>query len=97
MGIRKIIWSKRAIRQFNSAFRWYRDERGNQFSMKFFNGIIDTIETLSNMPSIGRLDDSYGGKESYYSFLAHPKYRIVYRYTNTTLYIVAIRATMMSY
>lgn len=56
MGIRKIIWSKRAIRQFNSAFRWYRDERGNQFSMKFFNGIIDTIETLSNMPSIGRLD-----------------------------------------
>ena len=48
------------------------------------------------MPSIGRKDDSYKGKQQYYSFLSHPKYRIVYRYTDTTLYIVAIRATMMS-
>ena len=30
------------------------------------------------------------------SLKAHPKYRIVYRYTHSTLYIVAIRATMMS-
>lgn len=34
-------------------------------------------------------------KTKYYSFLSHPKYRIVYRFTKTNLYIVAIRATMM--
>lgn len=31
----------------------------------------------------------------HYSFLSHPKYRIIYRFTKTNLYIVAIRATMM--
>ena len=90
MGIRKIIWSKRATKQFTRTFLWYRDECGTQFSTKFFKGIISTVETLSTMPSIGRLDDSYKRKVAYYSFLAHPKYRIVYRFTDTELYIVAI-------
>lgn len=33
----------------------------------------------------------------YYSILVHPKYRIIYRFTKTTLYIVAIHATMMKH
>lgn len=65
-------------------------------AMNYFNGIMDTVETLAQMPTIGRVETRFSkGKTSYYSFLAHPKYRIVYRYTQRTLYIVAIRATMM--
>ncbi len=48
------------------------------------------------MPTVGRLDERRSTpKTKYYSFLSHPKYRIIYRFTKTRLYIVAIHATMM--
>ena len=57
---------------------------------------MDAVETLAEMPTIGRIDTRFSkGKTIYYSFVVYPKYRIVYRYTQRTLYIVAIRATMM--
>ena len=98
MGVRKIVWSRRAIKTYTDVFLWYRQERGEQFAQKFFHGILDTVDTLSRMPSIGIVDKpSNNGKIIYYSFLSHPKYRIVYRFTKTTLYIVAIRATVMNH
>lgn len=57
---------------------------------------VRKIDTLAQMPTIGTLDERRSTPQTkYYSFLSHPKYRIVYRFTKTTLYIVAIRATMM--
>ena len=50
------------------------------------------------MPTMGTLDERRStSKIKYYTFLSHPKYRIIYRYTNTTLYVVAIHATMMKH
>ena len=97
MGIRKIVWSRKAVRTYTRTFLWYRQECGEQFAQKFFHGILDTIDMLAQMPTIGIIDSlSDTNKKLYYSFLAHPKYRIVYRFTRTTLYIVALRATMMN-
>ncbi len=76
--------------------QWYQDEYGQQFAYKFYWGIIDTIETLSQMPTIGMLDETRSTpKTKLYTFLSHPKYRVAYRYTAKTLYIVAIRSTQM--
>lgn len=65
------------------------------------NGDIEyrhTQKSFEHSPSIGILDEQYSTeKMKYYSFLLHPKYRIVYRFTKKTLYIVAIRATMMKH
>lgn len=45
---------------------------------------------------MGTLDERRSTDQTkYYSFLSHPKYRIIYRFTKTTLYVVAIHATMM--
>lgn len=69
---------------------------GNTAAMNYFNGVMDAVDTLAQMPTIGRVDTRFSkGNIVYYSFLVHPKYRIVYRFTQRTLYIVAIRATMM--
>ena len=96
MGIRKINWSRKAIKNYTDIFLWYRENCGDQFAQKFFHGIFDTIDVLAQMPTIGVVDKpSTTGKSLYYSFLSHPKYRIVYRFTRTTLYIVDIRATAM--
>lgn len=92
----KIVVLNRALNAIQNTYDWYRINLSISAANHFREGIYNTIETLSKMPSIGRKDDSYKGKQEYYSFLSHPKYRIVYRYTDTTLYIVAIRATMMS-
>lgn len=97
MGIRKIVWSRKAVQVYTDTFLWYRQECGEQFAQKFFHGILDTIDLLAQMPTIGIVDSLSGtDKRPYYSFLAHPKYRIIYRFTQTTLYIVALRATMMN-
>ncbi len=96
MGLRTIKWKTRASRKNLEILLWYRTHMGEMATMNYFNGIVDTVETLAQMPTIGRVDTQFSkGKTIYYSFLAHPKYRIVYRYTQRTLYIVAIRATMM--
>ncbi len=95
MGVRKIVWSRRALVNYTEVILWYRKERGKQFADKFYLGILDTVNTLAQMPAIGTVDSRFSNSRTvYYSFLLHPKYRIVYRYTKTTLYIVAIRATM---
>lgn len=98
MGIRKIVWSQRATDCYIRVTRWYEEERGQQFALKFYRDILDTIDTLAQMPTIGTLDEQRTTpKTKYYSFLSHPRYRIIYRFTKATLYIVAIRATMMKH
>lgn len=97
MGTRKIVWSKRATANFESTLKWYLMERGQSYAQKFYIGILDTIESLAFMPTMGIVDEKMSSSQNtYYGFLSHPKYRIVYRYTDTTLYIVAIRATLMN-
>lgn len=96
MGVRKIVWSSKATDRYLQILQWYQEERGQQFAQKFFRGILDTIDTLAQMPTIGTLDEQRStSKTKYYSFLSHPKYRIIYRFTNKTLYIVTIHVTMM--
>lgn len=56
------------------------------------------MSTLALSPCIGTIDVVFStGKIKNYNFLLHPKYRIIYRFTKKTLYVVAIRATMKKY
>ena len=94
MGLHNIVWSQRAQKQFLQILIWYKQERGNDFANKFYKGIYSTVELIASMPTIGTVYKTSNNR-IYYSFLSHPSYRIVYRYTKTTLYVVAIRATAM--
>jgi plasmid stabilization system protein ParE len=97
VGALRVIWHKRAVRQNNQIASWYEANMGYQAASRYFAGIVDTIATLSHAPHIGTLDERRSsGKYTYYSFLSHPKYRIEYRFTKTTLHIVAIRSTLQS-
>jgi plasmid stabilization system protein ParE len=92
----KVVWRKKAALRFEQVTAWYAHEMGNGAATKFAHGIQNTIDTLSHSPQIGVVDEMFStSKIKYYSFLSHPKYRIVYHFTKTTLYIAAIRYTMM--
>ena len=90
----KIVWKRRAIQQANAIAYWYETYCGSIFATKFVQTIQDTTRLLAKSPTIG-LQEQAGNKNQkpYYSFLAHPKYRIIYSYTSQTLYIIGFRAT----
>lgn len=94
----KIKWQKQAALRHSGIAAWYEAQMGMKAALLYLDGMTDTINTLAHSPRIGMLDKEYSTvKTKYYSFLSHPKYRITYRFTKTTLYIVAIRATMMKH
>ena len=96
MGTLKVKWQKRALADFKEIADWYAFNMGYTAEMHFAKDIYGAVKTLSHSPPIGIFDERRStSKTKYYSFLSHPKYRIIYRFTKTALYIVAIRATMM--
>lgn len=93
----KIRWTKRALLNYGNAMNWYQQNLGDLAASKFSKGIKHSLLLLSKMPTIGtkeQLPNSISSK--YYSFLVHPKFRIVYRFTESTLVVVAIRASVMN-
>lgn len=96
MGTLKIKWQKKAQANFKEIAAWYAYNMGYTAEMHFAKDTYDTIKTLSHFPQIGTLDERRStSKTKYYSFLSHPKSRIFYRFTKTTLYVVTIHSTQM--
>lgn len=92
----RIVWNKKAYERFLQVSAWYVENMGQQAAEKFERDTLATVELLSRQPGIGMLDERRSSRDKkYYSFLSHPLYRIVYRYTEDILYVVAIRATRM--
>ena len=92
----RIVWNKKAYERFLQVSAWYVENMGQQAAEKFERDTLATVELLSRQPGIGMLDERRSsGDKKYYSFLSHPLYRIVYRFTEDILYVVAIRATRM--
>lgn len=91
-----VKWNKKALEQFKSIAFWYSENMGLQAAIHFAEDTRKSVDILSRMPQIGKAELKYATKQTcYYSMLIHPKYRLIYRFTSTTLYVVAFRATMM--
>ena len=96
MDALKIVIRKDALKFIEQTTEWYNNNLDRKAATNFANGIKATISTISRFPQIGILDERRSTvKYKYYSILSHPKYRVYYRFTKTTLYVVAIRATAM--
>lgn len=91
MDALKIIWKKRALSRVETIAQWYEENMGYTAERHFLQGIQEVVDTLSQMPTMGK---PYSGKTSrrikYYSFVAHPKYIIIYYFTSKSIYIVTI-------
>ena len=94
----KIKIQTRALHTMDRVSAWYRIHMGETAAQSFVQGIRSTIDLLARMPTIGTIDERLSKSGiKFYSFLSHPKYRVVYRFTKQTLYIVAIRITLMEH
>lgn len=90
-----LVIRKRAFYSINRVAEWYLKEMGHLAAQHFVNDVYNAMSMLTDFPLLGTADEIYStGKTKYYSFLFHSKYRIIYRFTDESLYVVAIRATM---
>ena len=96
MDALRIVWKKQALHRLEDIAQWYEDNMGHTAAHNFVTGIIDTIQTLSHSPEIGTVDTRRSTNQLIFlSFVAHPKYRIVYYYNSRSIYIVTIHRTKM--
>ncbi|WP_276865079.1 type II toxin-antitoxin system RelE/ParE family toxin [Mediterranea massiliensis] len=96
MGRWRVIWNKRAQERFEQIASWYTLNMGPQSAKEFAKDVYDVLNTLSHSPLIGTVDQRRSTENrKYYSFLVHPKYRVIYRLTSTTLYVITFRSTVM--
>ena len=84
----KVKWHKHSQSQFDRIATWYSCNMGAKAAMNFSEDVRRTVMLLSHSPRIGVLEKRRSTvKTKYYSILVHPKYRIVYRFSKTTVYI----------
>ena len=83
--------------QMISISAWYRENVGLKAASSFISSISQAIEKISVYPTIGMLDRKRSNaKYKYHSLLLHPKYRLIYRVSKTTIRIVAFQCNLMN-
>lgn len=96
MGKLVVKWNRSAYLQMVSISAWYRENVALKAASSFISSISKAIEQISTYPTIGMLDRKRSNaKFKYHSVLLHPKYRLIYRVSKTTIRIVAIQCNMM--
>ena len=76
---------------------WYRENVALKAASSFISSIHKAIEQISSYPTIGMLDRKRSkARFKYHSVLLHPKYRLIYRISKTTIRIVAIQCNLMN-
>ena len=97
MAGRRVVWTKTALRAFYDQVFWYRMNMGEQFVRTFVRNIQETVEKITAMPSMGRLEAELKKSERpCRSLLSHPKCRIYYWYTEKEVHIIRLRFMRMA-
>lgn len=92
----RIVWKKLALQRVDEIATWYGAHMGETAMRHFLQGVSKTVQTLAQKPDIGRFDERRSTSQiTFYSFVAHPKYKIVYYFNTRTIYIVTIHRTLM--
>ena len=92
-----VKWNRSAFRQMVSIAIWYRENVALKAASSFISGIYKAIEQISTCPTIGMLDRKRSNTRfKYHSLLLHPKYRLIYRVSQSTIRIVAIQCNLMN-
>lgn len=94
MGLREIMWSRRAISGYRRLLWWMDITGGNSRADNFYREMMRAVEMLSATPEKGTLNVLFSTpRKRYYGYVVG-RYEVMYRYTQSALYVLAIRSTM---
>ncbi len=92
MANRKIVWSKTALKQFEAAINYIRED-SIQIAEKVRREILEKIQNITADPEIYYTDKYKTNNDgSYRAFELH-RYRIAYRFKEKEISIFRIRHT----
>lgn len=92
----KIIWTKRAFKQFERAIKYIRDEQGLVYARIVHQKIIESISLLESQPFLGPREPVLLHKKSEYRFLIVWSYKIIYKVDNKKIVISRLFHTSMN-
>ncbi len=96
MGVLKIRWYRRALHENDAFMEFYVRRVGVKAARHYLQDVQSTINTLAQMPTMGRLEEDLSNENArIYSFVFHKRGKLFYRFTSRTLYIVAIKCILM--
>jgi plasmid stabilization system protein ParE len=75
----KIIWTKRAFKQFERAIQYIREEQGLVYARIVYQKILESINLLEHQPQMGPREPVLLFKKSEYRFLVVWSYKIIYK------------------
>ena len=97
MDALKVKWNKSAFRLFVQIVNWYSCNVGQKAAINVTQDFFNAIHHISLHPEIGKKKKKRSTSTKIYrSFLIHPKYRMIYRQTKTTIRIVYIVCNQMN-
>lgn len=94
MSKRKVIWAKRASRQFNAAIEYIRQD-SEQNADKVKDRLLSKINELADDKMVHRIDPYKKNNDGNYLYFEILKYRIVYYTEPKEVFIIRIRHTGM--
>ena len=84
MDVRKIVWTRVAIDQRDSIFRyWNKRNKSTNYSKKLNLGIKERLKLLQSMPKLGMKTNLKNHNVLFYSYFG-----IHYKVTSNIIYIV---------
>lgn len=94
MSKRKVTWAKRAIRQFNAAIEYIRQD-SEQNADKVKERLLSKINELADDKKVHRKDPYKKNNDGNYLCFEILKYRVVYYAEPKEVFIIRIRHTSM--
>jgi len=86
----KLRWTAPAKKQLDHIYRFY-GQRNVNVAESIFNDIIDESEQLINFPQMAAIEPGLADfEEIYRSLIVRRFFKVVYRTTVDTIYIVAV-------
>jgi plasmid stabilization system protein ParE len=84
----KLVWSPLALDRAMEA-KAYIDADNPRAAEKWASGLVRAVRRLKDYPKIGRIVPEIGLEE--YRELVYGNYRVVYRLSGTTVFILTVR------
>jgi toxin ParE1/3/4 len=84
----EIIWTQTALKQYQKAVAYTRDEYGSKVAENFKKGVLKTIRPLEDHPRKGPTEPLLQHKKHEYRFLIFLRYKILYRVTSEKVFII---------
>lgn len=81
--------SKKAVYRLNAQSAWYKENCGSDFAKTMLENFERTVDVLRTMPTIGKKHYVTSGHQ-FYAVMAHKKCKVIYRYSQTTVFVTDI-------